>query len=317
MRTSPASPPAPHGRGLALAAVVTLLLALAAVPALAQDSGDGDDADTGGDAGGVCAPELVTHTPDGSSGVEVAVAITSQAIDKGVAGWISVSWQVADGAELTGLTVTEIDGSVSTLTDDIDSGSLFDVAELRFCGSYDGEVSVSPEPPVEDDDEGTDDDAGSGGSGGDDTTDGTDDDGSSTGGGTDGSTGGSGDDGSGSAGESDDTGGSGSTDGPKAGADDGSGDDHEVVSVPAPEDELDLGDEVSLESAESEAETDADSAEDTVGDDVTEEDTEVLGVQLTREDPEPGGAPAWLIIAGVVLLGLVGYGAFRLRHAIG
>ncbi len=325
MRTSPASSPTPHGRGLALTAVVALLLALAAVPALAQGAGGGDDPDA--DTDGVCTPELVTHSPDGSTGVEVAVAITSQAIDKGVDGWISVSWQVADGAQLTGLTVTEIDGSVSTLTADIDSGSLFDVDELRFCGSYDGEVSVQPEPPVVDDGETTDDGAGSDGAGSDGggSVDGAKDDGGtatgggtagSTGGGTDGSTGGSGNDGSGSAGGSDDTAGSASTDSADDGTDggSGSGDDPEVVSVPAPEDELDLGAEATLESTEIDGS--APDGGDAASDDVAEEETEVLGVQLTRDDPEPGGAPAWLIIAGVALLGLVGYGAFRLRHAI-
>ncbi len=312
MRTSPASPLVPHRRGFAIAAAVTLLLALAAVPALAQESGGGDDPDA--DASGVCTPELVTHTPDGSTGVEVAVAITSQAIDQDVDGWISVSWQVSEGAQLTGLTVTEIDGSTSTLTDDIDSGSFFDVAELRFCGSYDGEVAVEPGPPVEDDDGAKDDGGGS--------DDGAKDDGATaTGGGTDGSTGGSGDDdGSGSAGGSDDTAVSGSTDSAGddtdegSGSGSGSGDDPAVVSVPAPEDELDLGAEATVESAQ----TDDLATDNDAGEDVTAEDeeTEVLGVQLTRDDPDPGGAPAWLITAGVALLGLVGYGAFRLRHAI-
>ena len=324
MRSSSASPLAPHQRGFAIAATSALLLAVMAAPALAQDAADGQgDADTevsvdpDGDASTddgdlvdaaataeACTPELVTHTPDGSSGTEEAVAITSQAVDRGVDGWIGVSWQIADGAALTGLTVTAVDGTVSTYTADIESGFREDVASLRFCGSYDGEVSVQPEPPVEHD-EGTHDDTTSGGD-----DEATDD--SPTGGGTDDSTGGSGgDDGSGSAGGSGDDGGSGSS-----GTDDG--DDPEVVTVPTPDEELDLGDEATVESAETD---EFDAGEDAAGDDVTEEDTteedtEVLGVQLTRDDPEPGGIPAWLIAAGVVLLGLVGYGAFRLRHAI-
>lgn len=93
-----------------------------------------------------CEPHLVTHSPDGSVGVERAVSITAQSLEQGVEGWGTVAWESAPGSTVTAVTITVRDGTITTITEEPSVGSAFDVLELRFCGTAEG-GEVPPDEP--------------------------------------------------------------------------------------------------------------------------------------------------------------------------
>lgn len=106
--------------------------------------------------GAPCEPLLVTLSPEGTTGLATAVAITAQAVDRGTGGWVTVTWQADTATQLTAVTLTDLDGSTSTRTGDLTTGSAFDVVELRFCGTTTpGSEPAEPEaaPTVETDPE--------------------------------------------------------------------------------------------------------------------------------------------------------------------
>ncbi len=215
-----------------------------------------------------CAPVLLTATPEQSSGTAAAVAITAQAVDADVEGWLRVSWEAQPGAQLSAITVHTGTGSF-TFADQIDHGTLDEVLELTFCGTYEAPVE-EPEPEV---DEG---DAPGGTSGG--------SNGGSAGGPGSGSTGTA-------TGGGSSPGSSTSTSTPPPDADDEADELPAVVEVPTPP---------------APTATDAAGEAEVVGDAV-DDDVEVLGVQLTREPDAAGGIGAgW--IATIVALLLAGLG---------
>jgi hypothetical protein len=149
MRTSPTPL---HATTVAVAAVVALL-SLFVLPAvgLALEEGGADDAGRAGTAPG-CEP-LVTFTTTGTSGEARAVAITAQALEQGVEGWSMVAWEVAEGTQVSSLTIVTTDGRTETRTHGIERGSADDVLELRFCGRAAG--AETDDGPAGTDDEGT------------------------------------------------------------------------------------------------------------------------------------------------------------------
>ncbi|MFP4312479.1 MAG: hypothetical protein ACLFS9_10945, partial [Nitriliruptoraceae bacterium] len=93
----------------------------------------------------ICAPAIVTHTPDGSSGEVDAVTITAQAVDlEAGPAWINVAWQVNEGATVTTISVIGTGGEVRNRTEPGRSGSATDVAELVFCGTLAPEDDPAP-----------------------------------------------------------------------------------------------------------------------------------------------------------------------------
>lgn len=97
--------------------------------------------------GDSCTPVLVTHSPQGSTGEERAVAITAQAIDlEEGTGWVNVAWEAAAGVDLTAVSIFGTDGDVRTLTEPGPSGSAVDVDTLVFCGTVDPAVFPPSEP---------------------------------------------------------------------------------------------------------------------------------------------------------------------------
>jgi hypothetical protein len=84
----------------------------------------------------------VTFTPERTDGDDTAVAITSQAIDVEVTGWVQVSWEAAAGTELTAIEVLRPDGTRTTL-ETSDTGTVSDVLSLTFCGTVDASSGAS------------------------------------------------------------------------------------------------------------------------------------------------------------------------------
>ncbi|MFP4312648.1 MAG: hypothetical protein ACLFS9_11800 [Nitriliruptoraceae bacterium] len=81
-----------------------------------------------------CTPALVTFTRDGTEGDAEAVALTSQALESGVAGWLHLSWQAAPDTDLTAVEVAHVDGSRSLLPAEA-TGTAYEVLALTFCGT--------------------------------------------------------------------------------------------------------------------------------------------------------------------------------------
>jgi hypothetical protein len=117
---------------VAAAAAVMALTGLLLLPA-AGLALEADDAARASQATPDCEP-LVTFTTAGTSGDARAVAITAQALERGVEGWSMVAWEVAEGTGVSSLTIVTTDGRSETRTEGIERGSADDVRELRFCG---------------------------------------------------------------------------------------------------------------------------------------------------------------------------------------
>ena len=290
--------------GATVATLALLLAVLAPAAALAQDA--------------PCEPVLVTHTPEASTGNTAAVAITAQAIDREVDGWVNVAWQAAEGTELTAITATDLDGTTRTLAEASAAGSAVDVLALRFCGTTSVEAPADDDADAGDADgdaDGDEDAAPDDDTDGDDTTE--DDEGgqdadTSQNGDAD-SSGGSGSTGTTSGGSS--SGGSSSSDAASAASDDT---DDDATST---QEEHDSPEEAVKEEDAAPAD-DADDADDTDDTDTatdrddgdaattadTDADAEVLGVQLARDDVGIAGlrTPLLVILGSLILLGTGG-----------
>jgi hypothetical protein len=81
-----------------------------------------------------CREVLLTATPTQVTGDASAVAITSQAIDRDVEGWLHVSWEALAGTVLTDVSVRTPTGIWSPVGA-IATGSASDVLEITFCGT--------------------------------------------------------------------------------------------------------------------------------------------------------------------------------------
>lgn len=255
------------------------------------DAGTDDPAD-GTTEPQLSCPDLLLQVRPGTApiGDEQAVAITSQSVDADVPGWLFVSWEAADGTELTAVIVERTDGATTLLpgatdaavSDDLRTGGVPDALSLTFCGT----ALAAPTSPDEDG-SGTDDEDG---------TDGSTDPSDAATGSTSGSStppGPSGTTGSGSAGATS-----------PSGSVDPSDDDRSEVatSSEAPtDDEAAAPDVSSIEPADDGSAPDATSTPEQE----PTADVEVLGVQFTNETT---GLPAWAIWLGV-LAGLVASGA--------
>lgn len=245
----------------------------------------------------VCDDVLVTVTPDSIAGAETAVAITAQQLDADTPGWVSVSWEAAPDTTLTGVTVRTVTGT-ATLVDDLTTGTVQDVLELTFCGRVDtaGDPSAEEVIDVPDTSSGSEPDGGAGGN-------------AATGGGNDATAGGN-----------DATGGGNDATGGAASGDDGTDttpDDGEDAAVtepdpepgpdpePEPDPEPDPEPEPTPDPAPS---NDADELGTPDTDDgvASDDDTEVLGVQLSQDDEGSG----WLVPVLLILLvgGAIGAG---------
>jgi hypothetical protein len=131
-------------RQAATAVIALTLLALLVLPAMALASEAGTSEGRAERTppphqhlpadGAACEP-LVTFTATRTTGDARAVAITAQAIEQGVEGWSMVAWEVADGTQVTSLTIVDADGRTETRIEGIERGHAEDVLELRFCGS--------------------------------------------------------------------------------------------------------------------------------------------------------------------------------------
>jgi hypothetical protein len=160
-------------RRTAAAAAVTLGLLLLPMAAAASEppdpghatAGADEDATPGTAADGTsglaaasaddCEP-LVSFTVEGTTGDARAVALTAQALERGVEGWAMVAWEAAEGVEISSLTIVATDGGVETRTEGVERGSAENVRELRFCGAGsppaehqapdDGEAPPAPDP---------------------------------------------------------------------------------------------------------------------------------------------------------------------------
>jgi hypothetical protein len=88
---------------------------------------------------------LVTYTPTSTEGDARAVAITAQALERGVPGWTMVAWEAAAGTTVDAVHVTRSDGATETLVG-APTGSADDVAELTFCGSTAPTTTADEDP---------------------------------------------------------------------------------------------------------------------------------------------------------------------------
>jgi hypothetical protein len=84
------------------------------------------------DEAGGCEDLLVAHAPAGSRGDTDAVAITSQSLERGVAGWASVGWSAAPGTEVRAVEIVTEDGV--EVVAGAPEGVAGPASELRFCG---------------------------------------------------------------------------------------------------------------------------------------------------------------------------------------
>ena len=140
-----------------------------------DDGPDATDADRpDADRPETCDP-LVTHTPRGSTGDRDAVAITSQSLEQGRAGWAHVSWEAAAGTTVDEVHVVRDEETEHLTEGDLRTGTAEDVLELRFCGRAAGDDgrSGSDEPDGPDDDPSAEDPRTGGGSSGESGSDGT------------------------------------------------------------------------------------------------------------------------------------------------
>lgn len=278
---------------------------------------DGDETDDGDDQqpgaatvdAEVCEPHLATLTPEQAA--SDAIIIDAQAIDQDLGGWVRVQWQPAPGASITAVSVTDLDGVTTTHTSDIaDGGFHTEVAQLRFCGSFDDQVEVEGHAVEDDEDpgEGTD---GSDDEGADDTADSTSGSSGDTGSSSTETGASSGDTGGSSSGSTSTDSTSGDTSGTSEQAaeteddDSDSDDDGEpangVVQVETPDPE-------ELGSADGAEDTDRGSATDLADTSSDAEDTEVLGMAFSRDDTS--GGTSWLgVTLAVLLLAAVAAGA--------
>lgn len=103
----------------------------------ADDPAD-EDEDLDAAVSSTCDDHLATATPAGIDGDEAAVAITAQAVDTEVDGWINVAWEAAAGTTLRAVLATDLDGAVTTLPGG-STGSAADVTSLVFCGTSEPE----------------------------------------------------------------------------------------------------------------------------------------------------------------------------------
>lgn len=302
MRLTIPSPSRVRGRS-ATAAGFVAVLALALAPAAAADEhgaeepvvideepapGDEqDEPDEPDDGDGLqdaqvrtqpvvdpCTDVLLAVSPDRATGNEAAVAITAQAIDRDQDGWINVSWAAAAGTELTAVTLHRVDGTVTLLVDDLATGSAQDVLELTFCGTTTQPAPADPEPEPEPEPAPE-------------PAPEPEPETPVTGDGT-----------SGSSGSGSSTGGS-SEPVPDAPASDGGEDAEDPAAA----------EEERADEAAQEPTVVSDTDGDTDGDAEEADDTEVLGVQLTREDGGGGldGSVFALILAGIAAAGAGGY----------
>jgi hypothetical protein len=96
----------------------------------------GTPAGAAAEPGSVSCPDpLVTVTREGSTGDALAVAITSQALVQGVAGWEHLSWQAAPGVQIHTVLVTGTDGEVRAVPA-APAGTVEAVTAVTFCGRY-------------------------------------------------------------------------------------------------------------------------------------------------------------------------------------
>jgi hypothetical protein len=102
--------------------------------AVGAPGGEGERGGGSVTAGTEACEPMVTHTPDGSTGHRHAVAITSQAIERGVPGWTHVGWEAAEGTTVDEVHVVREDGTERRVGGDLRNGYAEDVLELRFCG---------------------------------------------------------------------------------------------------------------------------------------------------------------------------------------
>lgn len=98
---------------------------------------------------GDCEP-FVTHTPEGSTGDQWAVAITSQAREEGVAGWTHVGWEAAEDTTVDEVHVVRDEATERFVDGDLRTGHAEDVLELRFCGRAVPRDASAGDDPSED-----------------------------------------------------------------------------------------------------------------------------------------------------------------------
>ena len=157
--------------GVILAAIGTALLLLAPAAIADEEASEdpdaseteqGDDEEADGEAAeegsseelttqpveDICDGVIFRVTPNDLEGDDTAVAITSQQLDADVDGWTQVSWEVNEGTELTGITL-RTEAGTTTLVSDLEAGTVEDVLELYFCGTSAGEPSDGEEPVEE------------------------------------------------------------------------------------------------------------------------------------------------------------------------
>ena len=252
--------------------------------------GEGDGPQVTQPVDEVCDDVLLTVTPDSISGDETAVSITSQELDADAVGWVSVSWEAAANTTMTGVTVRTASGT-ATLIDDIETGTVENTLELTFCGTVadddgdPGDDGIDDDPAEEPATESNDAGGSEGTSGGEGNTTG----GGTTGGGTTGggTTGG----GTTGGGTTDDTDGRNAAPAP-------SDDETTPAPEPEPEREADPEPEPAPEPEPSDGGDNDVAAQD--------DDTEVLGVQLSQDDDGSG----WLLPILLILLvvGAIGAG---------
>ena len=119
---------------VAVAMAGSLLGLPAAVAEPADDADDAQPADDDEADGDICDDVLVTFSPEATDGDDTAVSITSQVLNAGLPGWERVTWKAQDGTTLTAVTV-RTDAGITTLTDDLATGTVEDALELTFCGT--------------------------------------------------------------------------------------------------------------------------------------------------------------------------------------
>ena len=155
MRLLPRSAPARTALATGTTALAVLLVgttAAVAAPAATPHQAAGADAGTSSVTSAPppgCTDELVTFGRDGTVGDDRAVAITAQALQRGVDGWQRLTWQAGSGTTLTLVVATGEDGEVRELPPTT-TGTVENVRTLTFCGSRDtsGEITAEPEPPA-------------------------------------------------------------------------------------------------------------------------------------------------------------------------
>jgi hypothetical protein len=134
--------PRPTRRFVATLGAAGVLAALA-TPAAALAS----DAHVQGGGSGDC-DLLVTHRPTGSEGDPYAVAITSQALEAGQAGWASVGWEAAGTTTVDSVHVVRQGRTERRVGGDLSTGHAKSVIELRFCGRTGDTAAHTAAAPV-------------------------------------------------------------------------------------------------------------------------------------------------------------------------